>query len=118
MEVADPQPVQLLGEIRKRLEWVGVGHRIAREMGEELVSKPLRPPHAHDRLSDLKGKACAFLDPAAVGIGAPVGAVAQELVEGVSIGAVEFDAVESGGLGVLGRSLKLTDNGRQLMQFK
>ena len=78
----------------------------------------MRSPHADYRLSDLKRKTCAFLDAAAVGIGAPVGAVAQELVEQISIGAVQFDAVESSDLGVLGRSLKLTDNAWQLMQFK
>jgi hypothetical protein len=40
------------------------------------------------------------------------------LVEQITIGAVRFDAVESSGLGVFGRSLKLTDNAWQLMQLK
>ena len=59
-------------------------------------------PDLGDRVDDLEREARAVLDRAAIGIRALVGAVAQELVDQVAVGAVDFDAVEAGALGVVG----------------
>src|SRR5206468_9874226 len=46
-------------------------------------------------------EAGAVFDGAAVLVGPVVGAVLEELIEEIAVGSVEFDAVESGELGVL-----------------
>ncbi len=57
------------------------------------------PPHPTPiTRGDLEGN--RVFDRAAIGVGAPVGAVTGELVEQITVGAVQFDAVETGGFGV------------------
>ena len=118
VEVADLQPVQFLRDIRERLDRIGVRHRVAGEVRRELVADALRAPDVDHRFGDFERKPRAVLDAAAIGVGAAVGAVAQELVEQVAVGAVQFDAVEAGGLGVLGRGAELRDDAGQLVQFE
>ena len=75
---------------------------------------PVRAPHAGDRLGHLEQEAGAVLEAAAVAVGAPVGAVAQELVDQVAVGAVDLDAVEAGRLGAPGAVGELGDDARDL----
>jgi hypothetical protein len=60
----------------------------------------VRAPHVDAGVGHFQHQARAVFDRAAVGVGALVGAVLQELVEQVAVGAVDLDAVEAGQLGV------------------
>ena len=66
----------------------------------------------------LEHEAGAVFDGAAVLVGAVVGAVLEELVEEVAVGSVEFDAVESGGLGVLCAAAEGFDDAFDLFDFE
>ena len=59
-------------------------------------------PDRDDGVRHFQHQPGAVLDRAAVGVGALVAAVLQELVEQIAVGAMHLDAVEAGGLGVLG----------------
>ena len=61
-----------------------------------------RPPDGDHGVGDFQHQPGPLLDGAAIGVGAMVRDVLQELVEQVAVGAMDFDAVETGGLGVLG----------------
>ena len=87
-------------------------------MRRQLVADPVRPPHGDHRVGDLEREPGAVFEAAAVRVAAVVGAVAQELIEQVAIRAVQFDAVEAGGLGVLGGGAELRDDRRQFVQFQ
>ena len=72
------------------------------------------PEHAGNSLGDLERQPRAVRDAAAVGVGALVRAVAQELVQQVAVGAVQLDAVETGGLRILGALAELLDDAADL----
>ena len=62
-------------------------------------SMPISAPTAS---STSRDEAQPVVDRAAIFVGAEVGAVAQELVDQIAIGAMELDAVEAGGDRVAG----------------
>ena len=63
-------------------------------------------------LCDFQRQTHAVLDRAAIGIGSEIGAVARELIQQVAIRAMDFDAVEACGLGVLRALAELLDDAR------
>ena len=63
-------------------------------------------------------EAGTVLDGTAVLVGALVGAVLEELVEEIAVGAVDLDAVEAGSLGVLCAAAKGLDDARDFAGFK
>jgi hypothetical protein len=71
---------------------------------------PPRTPHLNNGADDREGEAQAVLDAAAVLVVAVVGGVADELLEQVVVGGVDLDAVEAGGLGVLGGTTVVLDD--------
>ena len=69
-------------------------------------------------IGDFEQKAGAVFDGAAVVVGAVVGGVLQELVEEVAVGAVDFDGVETGLLGVFGAEAEGGDDAWDFREFK
>ena len=68
------------------------------------------PASAADHLRNLQHQLGAVLDRAAIGIGALVGAVLGELIEQIAVGAVDFDAVETGRQRIRGAALEILDD--------
>ena len=98
VQVGDPalrQRADRVGEGRAR---IGVVHVVEDAAGRQPDADAVGAPDAGHRLDHLDQEARAVLDAAAVVVGALVGAVAQELVEQVAVGAVDLDAVEAGRL--------------------
>ena len=80
-----------------------------------MHADPAGAPDGDDRVGDLEHQPGAVLDRAAVAVGPLVRAVLQELVEEIAVGAVDLDAVEAGGLGVLGALAIGGDHARNLV---
>ncbi len=79
---------------------VGVAHAVGVGAGRQVHADPIPAPDGDGRVGRLEQQPCAVLDRAAVLVGAMVGAVLQELIQQIAIGAVQLDAIEAGGLGV------------------
>ncbi len=79
---------------------VGVAHRVDVRPGRQVHADPALAEHRDGRVRGLQQQPRPVLDRSAVAVGAQVGAVLQELVEQIAIGAVQFDAVEARRLGV------------------
>ena len=105
---------ELARQIAEGAEPVGIPHRVAIGPRRQVHADPARRPHREHRIGHLQMQARAVLDGSAVGVGALVAAVLQELVEQVAVGAVDLDAVEAGGLGVLRAPAEGLDDGGDL----
>src|SRR6202034_4478177 len=67
---------------------IGIGRR-------QPHANAIAAPFADDRLRYFDEEARAVLRAAAIAVAAPVGAVAQELIDQITVGAVQLDAVET-----------------------
>ncbi len=67
---------------------------------------------------DFKRKACAILQTTAVLICSMVGAVSQELVQQIAVGAMNFDTVKASRFCILGSYSKLIDDVWNLFEFE
>ncbi len=70
------------------------------------------------RLRDFQHQLGAVLDRPAIGIGTLVGAVLGELIEQIAVGAMNLDAVETGGERVLGAALEILDDAGNFGQLE
>ena len=95
-----------------------VRHRVAGKIRGDLVSHALRAPDGGHGVDHFERKAGAVFDAAAIGVGAPVGSVTQELVEQVAVGAMQFHAVEPRGFGVLRAGAECRDDAGKLIDFE
>ncbi|MNY04289.1 hypothetical protein D3C86_1369560 [compost metagenome] len=73
---------------------MGVGAR------RQVHADPAGAPHRYHRIGHFQHQPRAVFQRAAVLVAALVGAVLEELVEQVAVGAVDLNAVEAGGLGI------------------
>ena len=79
-------------------------------LGETQHDGEVRPHPLADRPDNLDGETLAVGHAAAVLIIALVGAFPEELVDQVTVGAVDFNAVEANGLGIRGSIRKRLDD--------
>ena len=62
-------------------------------------------------LDNLKQESCSVLDRTSISVGSLIDAISQELINNISIGAMDFDSIESSSLGKLSGSSEGLDNG-------
>ncbi len=98
----DAALAQLTGDMAEGFQAVGIAHVVGVGTRRQVYADALGAPYGDRRVGDFQQQARAVLDGAAVAVGALVGAVLEELVEQVAVGAVDLHAVEAGGLGPLG----------------
>ncbi len=101
-------------EITEQGGGIGVGDVVGGAHRREPDADARGWPDLEDGLDDFEREARAAFDRAAVGILALVGAVAQELVDEIAVGGVDFDAVEAGALGVAGGLRVVLEDRRDL----
>ena len=89
-----------------------------RPKGESLHAQPVRADLCRDSGDDLEQQPRAVLLCSAIGVGAPVGAVLEELLDQVAVGGLDFDPVESGRDGVGGRLPEVADDARKLLRIE
>ena len=102
MRVGELELGEFAEKVTEGLGRVGVGHVIEHATGRETDAHAIGAPDGDARISDLEGQAGAGGEGIAVAVGAGVGAAAQELVEEVTVGVMDLDAVEAGFLGEAG----------------
>ena len=100
VQVGDAAAVQLGGDIRGEGDGIFVLHEIVAVQRRDAHADVVGSPNADDGIRDLEEQPGAVGQRAAVGTRAAVAAAAQEFIEKITVGAVDFDAVKAGGLGV------------------
>src|SRR5579871_3226683 len=94
-------PAELACHIAEGRGRIAVTHVVRIAAWREMHADAARAPDRDHGVRYLQHQPRAVLDRAAVAIGALVGAVLQELVEQITVGAVDLDTVEARRLGVL-----------------
>jgi hypothetical protein len=69
----------------------------------------VRAPHLDHRLHDLHQQPRPVLDRSAIFVAAPVRAGSDELLQQISVGAMDLDAIEAGAHGIPGAAEELPD---------
>src|SRR5262249_33536912 len=114
VKIDDAELVELLCHIREGLNWIGVRHRIEGAVRGYAIAHAIGSPDIDDGFGDFKRQPRAVFDGAAIGVGAPVRAVAEELVEQIAVRAMQLDAVEACRPGILGASAELLNDAWKL----
>jgi len=107
---------ELGGEVAEGSGGVGVGDAVSVAARSEVHADAAGAEDGDDGVGDLEVQPGTVLNGAAVGVGAVVGAVLEELVEQIAVGAVDLDTVEAGGLGVLSTLAEGLDDTGDLLE--
>jgi hypothetical protein len=107
---------ELSHERAERCARARVEHGVERVQRGNANADPIRPPHIGNALRDLKEQADAVRHRSPVRIGSLVGTVPHELIEQITVGAVDLHAIESGKHRVSRRATKLLDDVRKLVE--
>ena len=115
MQPGDAGFVERVRERREGLFRRAVRHVVETLPGRDPVAHPVGAPDLRHRPGDLDGQAQTVLDRPAIGVGARVGAVADELVEQVAVAAMDLDGVEPSLQRVARALAELVDDARDLV---
>src|SRR5262245_24997355 len=110
MQVGEAPSRQLRRHVVEERLWVRVGDVVLRVPWRYAHTDARTPNRCRDRIDDFHEKTGTVLDAPAMAIGAPVRAIAQELVDQVAVGGMHLDAVEAGRESVAGRLCVLLDD--------
>ena len=109
----DPRYLQFFetpGQRREQGLRVAILDTLRMHVGGKADSGPLDADGAANRLDHLGDEVQPVVDRPAISVGSVVGAVAQELVDQIAVGAVDLDAVETGPDRVAGGSGIVADD--------
>ena len=112
---AMPPLAEFARHIAEGRQRIAVAHVVGIAARREMHADAARAEHLDHRVRHLEHQPGAVLDRAAIGVGAMVRAVLQELVEKIAVRAVDLDAVEARGLGVLGALSERLDDARDFL---
>jgi len=115
VEVGELERIELFGEEGVEGDGIGVGAAVEGIEGGDADADAVAAPDLDDGVEDFEKEAGAVFDGAAVRAGALVGTVAEEAIEEVAVGAVDFEA---GGLGIGSGVAKAFDNAGEFFVFE
>ncbi|MCY1521783.1 hypothetical protein D9M68_566100 [compost metagenome] len=114
----DAALAQFARHVPERGGGVRIAHAVDLAAWRQVHADPARPPDRHAGIHRFQQQARAVLNRAAIGVGAQVGAVLQELVQQVAVGGVHFHAIETGLHRHPGAVAVGLDHARELSGFK
>ena len=104
--------VQALGEPGNQTDRITVLHALEAVEGAQSNTDVLGTEHSGYGFNHLQQKSGAIFDRATVGAFSMVGAITQELVQQIAVGAMNLNTVKAGALGILGGGAETVDDGR------
>ena len=110
MDIGQFQRVEVVDDVVEQRLRIGIRDIVGRRHRRDADAGALGAGDGCHSLGHFKHQFGAVLDSAAIGIGALVGAVLGELVEQIAVGAVDLDAVETGGERILRAALEVVDD--------
>ncbi len=114
MRVGDALLRELTQYVAEERDGVGIAHIAEGAVGREPYADASLAPHVDRDVDRFHQQPGAVFNRAAVFVGAVIGLVFEELVEQVSVGRVNLNAIKSAGFGVLGALAVVGQDGRQL----
>jgi hypothetical protein len=115
MQVGETASAALLGDVGGDGDGIAVDHAVVAVQRRDAQADAIRAPDADDGIEHFEHQTGAVLDGTAVGAAALVGTIAEEFVEEIAIGPVDFDAVKSGRFGVLSGFFETSDDAWDLV---
>ena len=109
---------QFARHVGEGLGAVGIAHVMGIGTWCQVHADATWAPHVDSCIGHFQQQPRTVFQRAAVLVGTLVGAALQELVQQVAIGAVDFHAVETGGLGILGSAAVGLDDVGDLFGFQ
>src|SRR5262245_24961623 len=96
MEIGETSTGECSGDLVKQILRIVVSDVVLSNLRRDAQARTLGANGSSHRVDDLEQEPHAVLDAASISVGALVGAVAQELIDQISIRAMHLDAVEAG----------------------
>src|SRR5262249_24043850 len=96
MEIGETSTRQCRGDPVKQALWIAVGDVVLAVLRRDAQTRTHGANGSSHRVDDLEQEPHTVLDAASISVGALVGAVAQKLVDQISVRAMHLDAVEAG----------------------
>src|SRR5580704_2819006 len=118
VEICQPKVVEAFSHIRKERLRIRVRHAVPGSVWPNAHAYAVGTPNGSQRCHDLRKKARAVFDRAAVFIRALVAAVLKKLIYQITVRGVQFDALEAGIHRTLRRPAVVLHNPRDLGHSK
>ena len=118
VDVGQLQRVEPIDDVIEQRLRIAVGDIVGGRHRRDADAGALGAGYRGHHLGHFQHQLGAVLDRSAIGIGALVGAVLGELIEQIAVGAVDLDAVETGGQRILGAALEILDDPRNFRKLQ
>ena len=110
MKVGDASLVELRGNVSGQTNGIAVQHVIVAVERRNPHPDAVGSPDADDNIGHFQQESGAISHRTAVGAAARVAAIPQEFIEEVTVGPVDFDAIEACGFGIFCRFAETCDD--------
>ena len=110
VEIGEGEVVEAMDEPGGEADGIAVGHAVVAVERGDAEADAIGAPDPDGGFEDFEDEPGAVLDGAAIGTGAVVGAIAEEFIQEIAIGAMDLDAIEACGEGIAGGAVEAGDD--------